>query len=304
MNAEMCPICFTAGAVVKRDMGDNVTMECPICTHFVLTGSADAVIGKWTHEKRLLVSGQIRRHWNDTKLPLMVTSELVDGIEGAQLTSVVQKQNALLQDLARLSLHPGAKVNISPLICVVFDGVPGDELGYHITSLIERGLLSAPQTTNDVIITARGWEHVERLLTPPGGNRSDFFVAMAFKDTLRDAWEHGISPGAADAGYVAKRVDSDAHNDRIDDRIIAGIRACFGLIAEVTTQNVGAYFEAGFALGLGRPVVWTVHADDVMNLHFDTRQFNHIVWKDEADLRKKLGTHLLAVFGRGPVAPV
>lgn len=304
MTAVMCPICSTAGAIYRRGMGDKMAMECPTCMHFVLTSTADAVMGNWAHEKRLLVSGRTRRHWNDTNLPLVVTSELVEGIKGPQLTSVVQKQNALLQDLARLSLHPGSKVNVSPMSCVVFDGVLGDELGYHITSLAERRLVSTPRTTNEVVVTARGWEHIEQLLTPAGGNRSDFFVAMAFKESLRNAWEQGIKPGAADAGYVAKRVDSDAHNDRIDDRIIAGIRASYGLIAEVTTQNVGAYFEAGFALGLGRPVVWTVHAEDVKNLHFDTRQFNHIVWNDEGDLRKKLGTHLLAVFGRGPAASV
>jgi nucleoside 2-deoxyribosyltransferase len=54
------------------------------------------------------------------------------------------------------------------------------------------------------------------------------------------------------------------------------------------TQRGGVYFEAGFAMGLGKLVIWTCHEDDVEKLHFDTRQYNHIVWTDATDLKEKL----------------
>ncbi|WP_235565379.1 nucleoside 2-deoxyribosyltransferase [Lysobacter sp. Root494] len=232
---------------------------------------------------------------------MMVTSETAEGMDGPVLTSVLQKQDALLSDIASQSRHPGSVVNLGPFDCVIFDGAPGDELGYHVQSMVDRGLLQARRTINEIVITPQGWEHLEQLRSPLGGNRSDIFVAMSFKEALRGAWEDGIKPGVAAAGYRAKRVDSDAHNDKIDDRIIAGIRACYAVVVDVTTQNAGAYFEAGFAMGVGRPVVWTVHEEDLPNLHFDTRQFRHIVWSNELDLCAKLTTHLLAVFGRGPL---
>ncbi len=291
-----CRVCSADGASIKT-LGDSLSVECPVCMKFVITGTALSVVENWFPDRICWLSGRIRRNWNETQRPLKVTSEYVESIDGPELTNVMQKQNALLIDLSRRSRFPGEAIELPATASYVVDSTSAVELRYHIESLRGRGLLSS---TNSVpVISSSGWEHLDNLLSPAGGNRSEFFVAMSFKEELRSAWVNGIQPGAADAGYAAKRVDSDIHNERIDDRIMAGIRSSFAVIVDVTTQNAGAYFEAGFAMGLGRPVVWTVRSDDVQNLHFDTRQFMHIVWTDEADLRVRIRDHLLAVFGRG-----
>lgn len=62
----------------------------------------------------------------------------------------------------------------------------------------------------------------------------------------------------------------------------------------------GVYYEAGFAQGLGIAVIWMVRQDHIDNVHFDTRQFNHITWPDAADLREKLKNRIGAVLGDGP----
>ena len=62
----------------------------------------------------------------------------------------------------------------------------------------------------------------------------------------------------------------------------------------------GVYFEAGFAQGLGLKVIWTCHEDHVKDLHFDTRQENHITWENPEDLREKLKNRIRAVIGFGP----
>ena len=36
-------------------------------------------------------------------------------------------------------------------------------------------------------------------------------------------------------------------------------------------------------------------------IHFDTRQYNHIVWKNPVELREKLEKRIGAVVGHGPV---
>ena len=75
------------------------------------------------------------------------------------------------------------------------------------------------------------------------------------------------------------RIDLLQHNEKICDKILAEIRSCQFIIADFTLQRAGVYFEAGFAMGLGRPVIWTCMEDDFENTHFDTRQYNHIVWE-------------------------
>lgn len=51
-------------------------------------------------------------------------------------------------------------------------------------------------------------------------------------------------------------------------------------------------------MGLGLPVVWSVREDDLENVHFDTRQYNHIVWTDEDDLQEQRYNRVSAVIGR------
>ena len=53
------------------------------------------------------------------------------------------------------------------------------------------------------------------------------------------------------------RVDFVEHNDKICDKIVAEIRTCQFLVADGTLQRAGVYFDAGFEMGLGRPVIWT-----------------------------------------------
>ena len=60
------------------------------------------------------------------------------------------------------------------------------------------------------------------------------------------------------------------------------------------------YFEAGFAHGLKIPVIFTYRADVFEELHFDTRQFNHIRWKEPEELKEKLTNRIAAVIGDGP----
>ena len=69
------------------------------------------------------------------------------------------------------------------------------------------------------------------------------------------------------------------------------------LVADFTHGEGGArggvYFEAGFAYGLGIPVIYTCRADMVDKLHFDTRQYAHILWERSEDLRDALRNRIV-----------
>jgi nucleoside 2-deoxyribosyltransferase len=82
-------------------------------------------------------------------------------------------------------------------------------------------------------------------------------------------------------------------------KIITEIKNSRFIIADVTHQRAGVYFEAGYALGLGLPVIWSVRDDDLNNVHFDTRQYNHIVWESEAHLSEQLYFFITSLIGKG-----
>jgi hypothetical protein len=152
--------------------------------------------------------------------------------------------------------------------------------------------------------TARGWEELDKLRRPRSDS-SQAFVAMWFSDETTTAYLDGIVPALIDTGYRALRIDKKEHNNRIDDEIIAEIRRSRFIVADFTCEpekpRGGVYFEAGFALGLNIPVIWTCKDTSLKDIHFDTRQYAHIVWKDPLDLYIQLKNRIGATIGEGPV---
>lgn len=117
---------------------------------------------------------------------------------------------------------------------------------------------------------------------------------MSFAEELLSAWEQGIKPALEELGFNPVRIDQTHGEDKIDDRIIAEIRKSGLMVADFTGHRGGVYFEAGFAVGLGIPVVWTCKQDDIEQAHFDTRQQQHILWETPEELKEKLMNHIAA----------
>ena len=152
-------------------------------------------------------------------------------------------------------------------------------------------------------LTVAGYERLADL-DATNTDSSKAFIAMWFDDTMADAWEGGFKLAIRKAGYEPMRIDHKEHINKIDDEIIGEIRRARFLVADFTHGESGArggvYYEAGFAHGLDIPVIFTCRADMFENLHFDTRQFNHIEWKDPEELKGKLANRIAAVIGDGP----
>jgi len=157
-----------------------------------------------------------------------------------------------------------------------------------------------------VSVNLRAFFYVEDLERPNAESTSGF-VAMWFSSEMSPAYTDGIRPAIEENGYTAVRIDDREHNNKIDDEIISEIRRARFVVADFSCGDTGArggvYFEAGFALGLGIPVIWCVRSSDLERVHFDTRQFNHIVWDDPEDLRNKLRHRIGATIGQAVAPP-
>ncbi len=178
-----------------------------------------------------------------------------------------------------------------------------DDFKFLVEKAKELNYLEAkvPETWSfaDFRLSLGGWERVSNLRLQQSDSHQAF-VAMWFSEDMNTAFSEGFLPALEATAYKPFRVDMKEHNGKIDDLIIAEIRKSGLLIADFTGQRGGVYFEAGFAMGLGIPVIWTCKEEDIGNLHFDTRQYNHIVWTDAADLRKKLQLRIEASITNRP----
>ena len=152
------------------------------------------------------------------------------------------------------------------------------------------------------IVTVDGYSHIANLET--NTDSSQAFVAMWFGDEVDDAYKQGIEKGIQAAGYKPMRIDKKPDVNKIDDEIIAEIRRSRFLVADFTHGKDGArggvYYEAGFAYGLGLPVIYSCRKDMVDKLHFDTRQYYHIIWGTPEELRDNLAQRIEALIGAGP----
>ena len=127
----------------------------------------------------------------------------------------------------------------------------------------------------------KGWERLVELRRKGPVNGNEAFMAMPFGDRILDSvflehWRTAIHY----TGFDLKRVSDLQTAGLIDDQIRVRIRNAKFLLAELTGNNNGVYWEAGYAEGLGKPVIYLQRKDEGEEIksHFDTNHHVTIFW--------------------------
>ena len=149
------------------------------------------------------------------------------------------------------------------------------------------------------------------------GQERQGFVAMWFNPCMDEPYKLGIQSAIRDAGYEPRLINDRGFTGGVVDEILAEIRKSKFVVADFTSCDEcqaceqckyigargGVYFEAGFALGLGKTVFLTCREDRTEAVHFDVNHLNRIQWKTPGDLREQLRHSILAVLDQGPLDP-
>lgn len=208
--------------------------------------------------------------------------------------------NSILLNLSRLALRPFSEIslNFNTSCNMHFFTKDIGECFTILNELSEQGFIRKGNSTmeeRETILTSRGWENIEKLQqTAIDSKRA--FVAMWFDSSMSDFYDNGIKPAVIKADYDPIRIDTQEFNSKICDEIIAEIKRSKFMISDFTGQRGGVYFEAGYAMGQNKPVIFVVKEDDLKTVHFDTRQYNHIVYNSPEELRKKLYDRICATI--------
>jgi len=178
------------------------------------------------------------------------------------------------------------------------------EILYMLTSLKETNRLSGRGGSGleqTVQITPQGLAFLEdiRRRTP---RSQQVFVAMWFHPCMTSVYEKHVAPAIRSAGYDPKRIDKKEHFGKIDDEIIGEIRRSRFIVADFTGHRGGVYYEAGFAHGLGIPVIFSCRKKELHRLHFDVRQYVTIDWETPEDLGSRLKNRVVGAIGWGPLS--
>src|SRR5207248_916726 len=87
-------------------------------------------------------------------------------------------------------------------------------------------------------------------------------------------------PAVRQCGFDLYRLDDRPKAGVIDNRMRVEIRAAKFIVCDLTDENRGAYWEAGFAEGAQKPVFYTCEKGkfEATKPHFDTEHMFTIRW--------------------------
>jgi nucleoside 2-deoxyribosyltransferase len=124
-----------------------------------------------------------------------------------------------------------------------------------------------------------------------GRNSKNCFIVMSFSEKPKiKAIKEAIIDALVETKYNVVIINEKYfESDRtINDAIIAEIKRAKFVIADFTEQKAGVYFEAGFALGLGIPVIYCCDKTNFKKSHFDINHYPHILYNSPEELSKGL----------------
>lgn len=293
---EACPLCKMELMRPMRPHGDRYDLLCSNCGGYDILGSMLAEIEN--HNLSLgqlaILSHVVRR----ASSQLLVTTYFADSVlANAKLPGASGLLDNLLLHVSTELQGPGEVMNLQAnSLRAVLGALSSKGVRWAIEQAMGLGLLAGrvvPGVVMDdhfkvinVTLAVEGWVRVEALLHDAKDSRKAF-MAMKFGDPELDAvFKDYFKLSVQQAGFNLQRLDDEPRAGLIDDRMRLEIRTSRFLIADLTHGNAGAYWEAGYAEGLGRPVIYTcrkdIFDDEKKRPHFDTNHHLTVIWDPAA----------------------
>lgn len=290
-----CPVCWKSLALnSERTTTDTVKIRCPKCGNFEISGSLLAAgIGKQKFSHK--ISSWISEQNNLGKTP-MLRSEDISNIESQRDKKIKEKLDCFMLRLHKAQI--GSSVGMDNLNYCYINGI--DEFQTIVHYAESKKLINGALYPNGNYrlerLTFEGLEYIESL-DEPNKNSKKVFCALNFTKELKDIFDKKIQEAINEIGFEYKRISSKDNdvNTKICDKVISEIKSSRFVIADFTGQRNAVYFEAGYAMGMDIPVIWTCKKDEVDKLSFDTRQYPHILWETAEDLASQIKDRLRAL---------
>ncbi len=288
----LCPVCESVLTDSKSGYGgrDVTIFSCPLCGEFTLSNTLVADLPSTKirdKDANIKISHAIRLMQQSNKGAELLTNT-IDEILKNPLPKPREQADIFIRWLANASDKPGESIWVEPATHMTIMGAKTPE-GFELVldHLFDLGLIIGNQskTTNSpgrayATLSFEGWEYYEQLVHGEGSYRKAF-MAMKFGDPdLENVLKEVFKPAVMQAGFELKKLDDAPVAGLIDDRLRVEIQSSDFIIADLTHDNLGAYWEAGYAEGLGKPVIYTCEKEkfNLEKTHFDTNHHLTIVW--------------------------
>ena len=271
---------------------------CPNCLTKIPENFKE-LIGSLAVNGKIAQNGSEVLHWRKQKIE-------DDGVDLKQLIDTAsyprtpkEKIDTLFKHIHSLQKFDGDRVTISELLDKKFQSLyfkNTEEITYYIQALERQGDIHFFFDGRDYHckITFQGLTNLIRI-SEEGFNSNNCFIAMAFNAQTTEI-RRAIKEAVFACGYIPILVDEmNINSDKtINDEIIVQLRGCKFCVADFSYHKNGVYFESGFALGQGKPVIYTCLKEEFENAHFDIKPLQHIIYKKPEELKDQLTNKIKA----------
>ena len=291
-NYVNCIVCEGQECTRMAGVGAN-RYECARCGTFVLSTPVEATIEGLLAEKplrRSLMSYAIRRTQRFGVDPEKITRSSLPTFWSDERLPTLQAQ----VDNFLLWIGDNQETSVSwavgrPAAIAAYVGIPispeGDIAALNwlrgqidFQNWYEQGGDWHSQLT--FRLTLDGSQRYQQLKKASSESRTAF-MALKFGDPLLDnVVESCFKPAVKRTGFELRKLTDKQPAGLIDNQIRAAILSGRFVIADLSHANDGAYWEAGYAEGLGLPVIYTCE-EGIWNqkkTHFDTNHMVTIIW--------------------------
>lgn len=275
-------------------MGRYLKVNCPKCGSFEWEKDIQRYIDS-LNEHSVLLSYWIRNNQN-RKEELHLNDKLLKAIiEDTEIPSPQEKAEKLLLLVGQDITEPHKQLILTPdkkLEYIAKIGASGEnEFSYIVSYLKSRNLIQSiidfkPGADNKfhksgITITYQGWSVYEDL-KKESTNSTAAFMAMEFgSPDIEKAYRECFKVAVAETGFKLFNLQDSPKAGLIDNRLRTEIRRARFLLADLTNDNLGAYWEAGFAEGLSKPVIYLCEKAHFENFqtHFDTNHHYTVIYE-------------------------
>ncbi len=291
-----CSICDKPAKFFESE-GSYTHQNCPDCGHYKVAHEVKGRLQNYDRDIKIKLRGWIREK-NRASMTPIIDNYRITWIYDQQLPSVSKRADCFLLEALHGEDRLGAAFMTHGGRFKAATYSYKDEDIRYLRNMLEEQKFLEMDGRGECRMLPAGYVAAEKLIKNPT-NSKNAFVAMSFDKDMDLAFKKGFQPGIENASYEAIRIDQVEHNNKIDDEIIVKINSSLFVVADFTGHKGGVYFEAGYAMGMGLPIIWTCRKDHMKGLHFDVRQYNCIVWEDHDKLANDLKLRIQATVSMG-----
>ena len=299
--SDNCPICKTILGEKNLSLSLN-HHDCPRCGKFFISRQIVFLLprlfameeGKDDEAKIATISHAIRKMQKEDPWPTL-DGDLIKAILKQSLPTPAEQKDIFIRWVGDNIKAGGDYIRVNKYSIPAIIGARTDKEFYFIFEHLKtKGVVKNKTVVGggdsalmDVTLSFNGWGYYEELKRGDTDSRKAFMAMEYGNKELDKILEDHFKQAVADTGFELYRLDEKPQAGLIDDRLRVEIRNSRFLISDLTHDNSGAYWEAGYAEGLGKPVIYTCKKEkfEEDKPHFDTNHHLTVTW-DKKEIQK------------------